>query len=620
MSRSESNIAVSNATFGWSPAGTKPSQAPVCPVAEVLDNNRLAEQPGRSWALAGTSTTCPEIAYIWDFYTDQITWESQAAPVLGLPDTDAITRGEFYRSLIAPEHLARQASATRRCMIEDTGHGVPYRISYRLLVGANRNLRNLWVEDYGRWWAGPTGQPARARGVLRIHGATRPDVPSADADEYDHLTGQLSRARLTDAMTAMLERAATTGQSFAFLMIGIDGLDRIVSHCDAEVGDRIVLRISRAIRKNLRSSDILGRYSPCKFGVILNDCDAAAMTTAASRLHDAVRHTIKSTAAAEFTHQVSIGGVALPEAADSVNGAFMCALRALEAARDQCSSDCVVFNAVEENARDARLRESVSRVRKALSDDRLELHLQPIVAAKTREIMCYEALIRIRTGDGRVISAGEFVADAETVGLSGALDRRALQLALNALNRDPNLRLSMNISARTCSDPAWMEILKSALAAMPSLNQRLLIEITETTTFDDIATGTGFVDTLKQLGCRVAIDDFGTGYASFATVKHLAVDVLKIDGSFIRNILNDPADQAFTRSMVALADALGLETVAEWVSDDETARFVEELGVSALQGFYFGRPMLAQDVLSARIGDGPLSEAVSQPDKIAANG
>lgn len=557
-------------------------------------------KPAQSVAQA-PSHPCQETAYVWDFTHDRLVWEHNAASMMGVGETVNIESGDAYRALIAPEHLHRQAAATRASPLEDHGKGVAYRIFYRLMPNGPRTSQITWVEDYGRWWAGPNGKPARARGVLRIHGETLPTtIKTADRD-YNAVTGQLSRARLTDALTATIDRSAGSGAACGFLLIAMDGLDQVARIAGEDARDQLIQTVGQSLTRQLRGGDILGHYSATKFGVVFNNCDAAALQFAAARLRTTIEHTIEELGADLTAADVAMGGVILPEAADNVNAAMTATLRALETARQSRTATCVVYDPILGSARDSKVAKCAEGVRTALSDDRLELFLQPIVAAGTRDLKAYEALIRIKTTDGTILPASEFVENAEAVGLASAIDRRALEIGCNLLSMNSGLRLAINVSARTCSDPQWMEILKTGIETSPDLASRLLVEITETTSFEDLNVGAVFVDTLKDLGCRVAIDDFGTGFTSYATVKHLNVDVIKIDGTFIRNIVNDPIDQAFTKSIIDLARALKLDTVAEWVSDETTARYVEQLGVTALQGYHIGHPLAARDILANNV-------------------
>jgi EAL domain-containing protein (putative c-di-GMP-specific phosphodiesterase class I) len=223
----------------------------------------------------------------------------------------------------------------------------------------------------------------------------------------------------------------------------------------------------------------------------------------------------------------------------------------------------------------------------------MRLVLQPIVSAHTRLPALHEALLRLHRADGTIVPAGEFIVVAEQLGLSRLIDRRTLELAVGLLEGRPGLRLALNVSGLTASDHTWLLALQRLTGGCRSLTERLTIEITETTASEDLDQTIAFVDNLKELGCRVALDDFGAGYTSFKNLKLLDVDMVKIDGTFVENLRRDPSDRVFIKTMAELARTFGLETVAEWVGDDETAAILASSGITYLQGYHFGMPVPA---------------------------
>src|SRR5690606_10142425 len=174
-------------------------------------------------------------------------------------------------------------------------------------------------------------------------------------------------------------------------------------------------------------------------------------------------------------------------------------------------------------------------------------------------------------------------------------DHRVLELAVEFAKTHPSIRLSINVSGYTSSDHEWLVALHRLTGGRRQITERLTIEITETAAIHDLDVSIAFVDTLKELGCRVAIDDFGAGYTSFKNLKTLNVDMVKIDGSFIRNLTAEPDNQVFIKTLVEIAETFNLETVAEWVGDEETAQMMVRAGITHQQGFHFGKPMLVTE-------------------------
>src|SRR5690606_2162050 len=216
----------------------------------------------------------------------------------------------------------------------------------------------------------------------------------------------------------------------------------------------------------------------------------------------------------------------------------------------------------------------------------------PVVTATDHRTVFYECLLRMRDEAGELVPAGAFVPVVEQLGLMRLVDRHVLDLSVRELVEHPDVTLAINISGMTATDQSWLRALLAQLKGKPEVARRLIVEITETAALHDIEESARFVGTLRDLGCRVAVDDFGAGFTSFRHLRSLTVDVVKIDGSFVRNLSENVDNQLFVRNLLGLAAAFGLETVAECVETQEDAAFLVGEGVKSLQGYYFGRPSL----------------------------
>jgi EAL domain-containing protein (putative c-di-GMP-specific phosphodiesterase class I)/GGDEF domain-containing protein len=367
-----------------------------------------------------------------------------------------------------------------------------------------------------------------------------------------------------------------------------------------ERGDQIISEVGRRIRAKLRGGDVIGRYSSNKFGLVMMDCGPGALRIAAERFMKAVRDTTIKTSAAQLSATISLGGVIIPEQAQSVQDAVTFAIRALDIAKSK-RFDCFVLYEPSPAGDNTRLRNKsiAESVINALDDNRMRLVLQPMVSTTTGKPEIYEALLRMEQPDGSLVSAGEFVPVAEQLGLSRLIDRRTLELTVELLKRHRELVLSVNVSGLTCSDKEWLAALRRLTAGRADLLSRMIVEITETVAIEELDQSVNFVDTLKELGCRVAIDDFGAGYTSFKNLKLLNVDMVKIDGAFVKNVADDTSDQIFVKTMIELANTFGMETVAEWVGDERSARYLIEAGVTYMQGYYYGMPFDSSDYVKA---------------------
>jgi EAL domain-containing protein (putative c-di-GMP-specific phosphodiesterase class I) len=196
--------------------------------------------------------------------------------------------------------------------------------------------------------------------------------------------------------------------------------------------------------------------------------------------------------------------------------------------------------------------------------------------------------MRAMRADGTVVPAGEMVPVAERLGLVRMLDHRMLELVVAELVANPDLRASVNVSAAATLEGDWAVNLAALVRGTENVAERLIVEITEPAAIDDLETVRTFVSRVKDLGCCVAMDDFGAGHTSFRNLRNLGVDIAKIDGAFVQNITKSDEDRAYVQMLIDLSRRLGLQTVAEWVQDEATARLLTEWGCDYLQGALFG--------------------------------
>ncbi|MEQ1647277.1 MAG: EAL domain-containing protein [Hyphomicrobiaceae bacterium] len=552
--------------------------------------------------LVGILSSVDATAYVWDAVRDQFTWESNALKVLNIRASGEIATAVAFNEHIALEHVKRRVEAIKG-LGEDqrpVPGGHTFRLQYRFTPGDRRSGGTLWLEDSGRVWYGADGDVVRARGVIRVideqHSHEHIILRRNDLDE---LTGQLNRTRLTEALDAVIAKSQSSTQSTAFLMVAINNLAMINQTFGFDIGDQVIAAAAKTLKGRLRGGDIIGRYSANKFGIIVNDCGPGAMRISADRFLKSIRDAVIATSACQISATLSIGGVLIPDQAASAQTALSHALQALDLAK-QKRFDC--FMAYEPNQGHETARQKnisiADDVSAALEEQRMVLMLQPIVDAKTLEVKHYECLLRMEKPDGSLVSAGEFIEIAEQLGMSRLIDMRTLELAVDLLKKHPAISLALNVSGLTPSNHDWLVRLHRLTGGRRALTERLVIEITETAAISDIDHTIAFVDALKELGCKTAIDDFGAGYTSFKNLKLLNVDMVKIDGAFVKNLATDAHDLVFIRALRDLAQSFEIETVAEWVQDQATVDILRDVGIDLLQGYFCGEPKPAADFRS----------------------
>jgi EAL domain-containing protein (putative c-di-GMP-specific phosphodiesterase class I) len=233
-----------------------------------------------------------------------------------------------------------------------------------------------------------------------------------------------------------------------------------------------------------------------------------------------------------------------------------------------------------------------SKLQEALRQDRLFFAFQPVVCAATGKVDYFECLLRMRDEGGEIVTGSEFIATIEHLGLIGLVDRFVLEKAMRELDTHPEVKLGFNVSGLTACDRPWLRSLMSVLRSRPELARRVVIEITETAVLYDTEETARFVDTLRHAGCRVALDDFGAGHTTLRHLQTLAVDTVKIDGSFIRNLAGSPENRVFLRHLLGLTKGFGLSTVAECVESAQDAELLRAEGIAYLQGYHIGPPTI----------------------------
>ncbi|MGY8679607.1 bifunctional diguanylate cyclase/phosphodiesterase [Bradyrhizobium sp. UFLA05-153] len=528
-----------------------------------------------------------EAVFIWDIASDAIQWGEQVGSVFpGIPAERLATGADFAR-LIEPSQSLRTAALAQSPAVHGAD-GTPYRAEYGVRMSASDPV--VWIEETGRWFAGPDGRPVRAIGAVRINNERHArDEELAKLARLDPLTGELNRTHLIAALAEAIEESIRFRSSSAFMLVGIDHLARVNDAFGFDVADAVILDVAKRIRARLRGGDVLGRFSGNKFGLILKNCTIDDMNVAAERFLAGIRDEVVPTKSGPVSVTASIGAVGVPRYARNTDEAINRAHETLDAAKRRRAGS---FGTWRPNAeRDAQRRVNIrvtDEIVTALNDRRIVLAYEPVVSAATRDGAFYECLVRMEQGDGRTLLAPDIVPVAERLGLIRLVDHRVLELVVAELAASPEVRLSLNISPDTTMDPDWWAGIESLMQAHPGVAERLIVEITETVAIQDIDDVRAFVGRLKHFGSRIAIDDFGAGYTSFRNLRKLGVDIVKIDGAFVQNITRSADDRAFVQTLLDLARRLDIKTVAEWVQDEEAANMLRDWGCDYIQGRLIG--------------------------------
>ncbi len=553
------------------------------------EHSRLRAAVAAAHAVAAAG----DIAYDWDLVTDTIAWSGRVKNLFA--DLPPPPSGGEFRAFVLGEDQANRAKRLQQHI--ETRGDTEFECEYRMR-GADG--RFIWVDDRGAAQYHEDGRPSRLLGTLRIITARKEREARLEyLASFDELTGHYNKLRLKEALQHGLALAARYRIPGAYLVVGIDKLTSLEQAFGPASADALIVGVGQRIEACLRASDIIGRLGGDRFGIVLSGCPEGSIGIAAGKILQAVRQTPIVTPNGPVHATVSIGGVAFAEHGGSAAEVMGRADVALQEAK-RSGRNCFVRFFESEEQRESRRRAAMmsEEVQSALKTGRLILAYQPVVDSRTHAIHHYECLLRLRLESGAIVAAGAFVPVVERSGLMRLIDRRALDLSLAELSRHPDVALAINISAVTTPDASWLRTLNASVKNRPDIAARLCVELTETIALENIEETAKFVSSLRDLGVRVALDDFGAGFTSFRNLRALAVDTVKIDGSFIKDLAGNVDNQVFVRTLMGLADSFGLSTVAECVETAADAAHLAERGVAYLQGYYFGRPTIERPWLN----------------------
>jgi len=414
---------------------------------------------------------------------------------------------------------------------------------------------------------------------------------------HDSLTGLKNRTGFEATLVAALMAAKSRNRRYCFLHVDIDQLHVVNDLLGHHEGDALIRRVARALQSCVRDSDEIGRLDGDEFAVILADCGVEQARVVAQKISDAVAALKVMSANRQLDVSASIGVASIDLQTGSLVSLMANAEIACKAAKEAGRSEIRVFadDDVALVRRSAEV-EWIGRIQGALQEDEFRLYCQPVVPLKDSSASPhFEILIRLQDGDD-VLSPVEFLPAAERYQLMPQIDRWVVRNTLKALDavwdavamHDPVFCL--NLSGQSLTNTGFQAFVLEQLerSAVPSHN--VCFEITETCAIANIDEATAFMQQIKDTGSKFSLDDFGAGLSSFGYLRMLPVDYLKIDGSFIRDIVADNVSRAMVEAICQIAVTMGLRTVAEFVGDEPTVQLLDGIGVDYVQGFHVGKP------------------------------
>ncbi len=428
---------------------------------------------------------------------------------------------------------------------------------------------------------------------------------------HDALTGLINRREFENRLRRALNSASELQRHHAVMYLDLDQFKVVNDTCGHAAGDELMRQISAVLQRRLRERDTIARLGGDEFGVLLENCNADH----ASRIAEQLRQTVAEFPFAwhnrSFSLSVSIGVVNIDNGLFTLGDVLSAADAACYMAKEKGRNRVHLFHA-DDNELSVRQGEMewVARIHKALEEDRLRLYAQEIVPVDVtaNEGRHVELLIRMLDEHGQLVPPMAFIPAAERYNLMPAIDRWVLRTAFSTLatmgaaaSAHPIEMCSINLSGASLGDERSLDYVRDQFTQFGIAHSAICFEITETAAIANLSKAVHFIQQLKALGCRFSLDDFGSGMSSFAYLKHLPVDFVKIDGSFVKDMLDDPMDRAMVEAINHIGHVMGKSTIAEFVENDDILQVLREIGVDYAQGYGVAkpRPFLAQDTAFA---------------------
>jgi len=462
---------------------------------------------------------------------------------------------------------------------------------------AFRDFEFRWAVDGDTRVIRYSGIPVfnRAREFVGYRGAgcdVTASVRQAETTAYhanhDALTGLVNRRSFESTVESALEASRQNRQAHALCFMDLDSFKIVNDTCGHQAGDELLRQLGQLFDSLVRKSDVLARLGGDEFGVLLYKCSVAE----ALKLANQIRHEVENFQFLwqenRFTVGVSVGLVVVDDRWENIESLFSAADSACYIAKNEGRNRVIVYREGEGNASNRKVATHwVEEINTALAENRLRVACQKIQPLNGQpEGLRYEMLLRLQMPDGEMVCPRSFLPTAERYGLMSALDERAIELTLNWLQSNPDLlavirHVCINLSPGSAADTEFRARLIKSISSSVVPAEKLCFEMTETAVIANLSKISSFMDEVSELGCRFGIDAFGSGLSSFAYLKKLPVDFLKIDGLLVKDILNDPMDFTLVKAISDISKAMGKRTVAESIESSDVLNAVEEIGLSS---------------------------------------
>lgn len=448
---------------------------------------------------------------------------------------------------------------------------------------------------------------------------------------HDSLTGLVNRREFEDRLGQALLSARQNGSVHALCFMDLDHFKIVNDTCGHDAGDELLRQVASLLKYKIREGDTLARVGGDEFGLLLENYQLDRALEIAHLLCETIRAFRFSWSGKTFTIGASIGIVVINRGSDNVSSVLSRADSACYSAKDRGRNQVYVYRDRDDVPGVVSAGKGwATRINEALENDDFCIYYQPIAPLQSNRddgTRYFEALLRLRQSDGEVILPMAFIPAAERYNMMQSIDRWVIQrcfadyrkLMDDAPGHAANI-ISINLSGHSLCDDKFSKFLEDQFAVYGISPQRVYFEITETAAITNLAKAVALIEQQKRIGCKFLLDDFGTGLSSFSYLKNLPVDGVKIDGVFVRDMLENRTDFAMVEAINSIGHVMGLYTVAEYVENEATFNVLRDMGVDFAQGHFVGTPLPLADSLGkavrANVINLPSRSDVNRPDRI----
>ncbi|MBL4638782.1 MAG: EAL domain-containing protein, partial [Proteobacteria bacterium] len=495
-------------------------------------------------------------------------------------------------------------------MVEDTvmeavEQDKPYTIEFRIV---NADGIICWVFEKGQGVFDEQGNLQYLDGVIvDITDRKRADEQITFQASHDALTGLVNRREFENRAERLLSTIRQGNDEHALCFMDLDQFKVVNDTCGHAAGDEMLRQLSAVLQETVRHHDTLARLGGDEFGVLIEHCSLDDAHRVVTTLQKAIQDYQFAWEGHSFRVGVSMGLVPITETTTNLTELLKDADAACYMAKDKGRNRIHVYHAEDlDIAQRHGEMQWVTRIQHALEEDKFCLYAQSIVPLDHNTDKHYELLIRMIDDKGEIIQPGAFLPAAERYNLITQIDRWVIENAFRLLAENPAFQsqisfISINLSGPSLAEQNVLDFIITQLDKNGIDCKKICFEITETAAISSLGSAIKFISTLKGLGCRFSLDDFGSGLSSFGYLKNLPVDYLKIDGMFVKDIVDDPIDRAMVKSINEIGQVMGMQTIAEFVENDEIKGMLREIGVNYAQGYGIDKPMPFEDLLARSV-------------------